>query len=243
MIQYERQRSILNILESRGTASVRELSAAVFASEASVRRDIEALEQQGHVKRIYGGVMLSRFENSVIPLDLRDPEHSAIKDQLAQRAVAMVPDGATLLLDASSTARRMMRHLTHRRDLKIITNNLRLLHEAQGTNVQLYGTGGAYDPQNHAFVGPAAEAYVRGISADFLFFSSQGITEDGEITDVSEEETSLRRVMLTRARRRVFLCDSSKIGIRRVFTLCTRRDVTDILCDAPLPWEQEEVPS
>lgn len=238
MIQYERQQHILTILQNKGTVSIRELSAAVFASEASVRRDVEALEQQGYVKRIYGGVMLSRHENSVIPLDLRDPEHSAIKDQLARRAAALVPDGATILLDASSTTRRIVRHLAHRRDLKIITNNLRLLQEAQGTAIQFYGTGGAYDPTNHAFIGPAAEGYVRSISADILFFSSQGITEDGEITDVSEEETSLRRVMLSRARRRIFLCDSSKIGIRRVFTLCTRHDVTDILCDTPLPWEK-----
>lgn len=237
MIQFERQQHILAILQSRGTASIKDLSAAVFASEASVRRDIEVLEQQGYVKRIYGGVILSRHENSVIPLDLRDPEHSAIKEQLAQRAAALVPDGATVLLDASSTTRRIVRHLAQRRDLRIITNNLRLLHEAQGSEIQFYGTGGAYNPANHAFVGPAAEAYVRGVSADILFFSSQGITEEGEITDVSEEETSLRRVMLSRAQRRVFLCDSSKIGIRRVFTLCTRHDVDDVLCDVPLPWE------
>ncbi len=238
MIQYERQQQILQLLQSRGTASIKELSAVVYASEASVRRDIETLEQQGFVKRIYGGVMLSRHENSIIPLDLRDPEHSAVKEQLARRAAELVPDGATILLDASSTTRRIVRHLAHRHDIKIITNNLRLLHEAQGTDIRFYGTGGAYDPVNHAFVGPAAESYVRGISADILFFSSQGITEEGEITDVSEEETSLRRVMLTRAARKVFLCDSSKLGIRRVFTLCHKEDVTDILCDVPLPWDK-----
>jgi DeoR/GlpR family transcriptional regulator of sugar metabolism len=238
MIQYERQQQILSILQQSGTASVRALSTAVFASEASVRRDIEVLEKQGYVKRIYGGVMLSRHENSVIPLDLRDPEHSAIKEQLAQRAASLVPDGATVLIDASSTTRRILRYLERKRDLKIITNNLRLLQEARDPAMQLYGTGGAYDPGNHAFVGPAAEMYVRGISADIFFFSSQGITEEGEITDVSEEETSLRRVMLSRAKHRIFLCDSSKIGIRRVFTLCTRQDVDEIICDTTLPWEK-----
>lgn len=237
MIQYERQQNILSLLQQRGTASVRELSAAVFASEASVRRDIEVLEKKGYVKRIYGGVMLSRHENSVIPLDLRDPEHSSVKEQLARRAAALIPDGATVLIDASSTTRRILRYLGHRRDLRIITNNLRLLQEAKDPTIQFYGTGGAYNPSNHAFVGPAAEAYVRGISADLLFFSSQGITEEGEITDVSEEETALRRVMLSRAKRRIFLCDSSKIGVRRVFTLCTRQDVDEIICDIPLPWE------
>jgi DeoR/GlpR family transcriptional regulator of sugar metabolism len=45
---------------------------------------------------------------------------------------------------------------------------------------------------------------------------------------------------MERAKRRVFLCDSSKIGVRRVFTLCKKEDVDDIICDVPLPWETGE---
>ena len=88
------------------------------------------------------------------------------------------------------------------------------------------------------FVGAAAENYIRNTYADILFFSSQAISNDGEISDVSEEETSLRRIMLDRAKVKIFLCDSSKIGQKKTFTLCTKDNVNEIICDATLPWEQ-----
>ena len=78
---------------------------------------------------------------------------------------------------------------------------------------------------------------MRNVSADILFFSSQAISEDGEISDVSEEETSLRRVMLSRAKKKIFLCDSSKLGLEKTFRLCSKNDVDVIICDEKLPWE------
>jgi len=104
-------------------------------------------------------------------------------------------------------------------------------------HIRIYGSGGILLPEDHAFAGPAAEAFLRGINADLLFFSSLCLSDDGEISDPSEIETSLRRVMLERAHRRYFLCDASKFGTRAAFTLCHRDALTGILSDAPLPWE------
>ena len=66
-----------------------------------------------------------------------------------------------------------------------------------------------------------------------MFFSSQGLSHEGEITDVSEEETAIRRAMIRRAARQVFLCDSAKIGIERVNTLCRIDEISDTICDRP----------
>lgn len=239
MMQYDRQQTILSLMRERRSATVKELSALVYASEASVRRDLEVLENKGFVERVYGGVVLSEYKNSEVPISLRDAEHHAVKEKIAQRAAQMIPDGSTILLDASSTARRIVKYIGHARDLRIITSNLSVFEELGNLNVEAYCTGGAFRRTGHDFVGAAAEAYVRSVSADIVFFSSQGISDDGEITDVSEERTALRRVMMERSRRRVFLCDASKIGVRRVFTLCTKDDVDDIVCDVPLPWERE----
>ncbi|MBQ8331230.1 MAG: DeoR/GlpR transcriptional regulator [Clostridia bacterium] len=239
MLQFERQEAILRILEDKKNASIRELAAQLFTSEASIRRDIEVLEQQGLVKRVYGGVLLSRYENEVVPVRLRDSDHSAVKEEIARRAAAMIQDGDTIIMDASSTVRRVLKYITHRRNLKIITNNLRIFSDYTGNNIQLYCTGGTYSAGNHAFTGPSAENYLRTISADYLFFSSQGITADGIISDVSEEETALRRVMIARTAKQFFLCDSSKIGLQKLFTLCNKDDITGVICDARLPWEEE----
>lgn len=241
MIQYDRQQQILSLLSGKGSATVKELAAAVFASEASVRRDITALESEGFVRRVYGGVVLSDYKNKAVPLALRESDHSRSKEELASRAAALVENGTTLFLDASSTVTRMIKYLGNARDLRIITNSISALEEVAklgNTEIKAYCTGGEFDPSAKAFFGPAAESYARSVSADVLFFSSQGVSEEGEISDVSEAETSLRRVMLERTRRSIFLCDSSKVGVKKTFTLCGKDSVSCMICDIPLPWEE-----
>lgn len=239
MVVYERQREILNYLKQKQFATVSELAKIVWSSESSVRRDVKALEQKGYVKQIYGGVVLPEYEHSVVPISLRDPAHSAIKEDLARRAAEQLFDGATVLMDGSSTVRRIIKYIGNFKNLKIITNNQRIFSTCDSAEVKLYCTGGLYIPQSHIFVGSVAESYVNSINADILFFSSQAISETGEISDSSEEETALRRAMLSRAKRKIFLCDSSKIGLARTFTLCTRDSVDMIICDRALPWEDK----
>lgn len=231
MIQLERHKKIIQILEREQFITIRKLSKELFCSESSLRRDIQVLEKSGIVTHIHGGIMLTKFQNSVVPIEYRNSENSANKEIIAQKAAKLVCSGNTVLMDASSTTRRIAKYLSNLKNVKIITNNHRLFDEINDPNIKMYCTGGTYNPANHCFVGPAAEAYVRSVYADIVFFSSQGISADGDISDVSEEETSLRRTMLLRAKRRVFLCDSSKIGIQKIFLLCNRSEVQDIICE------------
>lgn len=237
MIGYERRQKILEYLEEKRSATISELAETLYVSEASVRRDIAGLEAEGYVNKIYGGVLLSKYRNDVVPVSLRDGEHSGVKDELARRAAQLINSGDTVMIDASSTTRRIIKYLGSVRDVKIITNNMKIFSECQNPHLKLYCTGGMYSQSNHALVGPAAENYLRGVTADFLFFSSQGITEDGIISDVSEEESSLRRVMIAQAKNSFFLCDSSKIGVRKMFTLCRAEELNGVICDKKLPWE------
>jgi DeoR/GlpR family transcriptional regulator of sugar metabolism len=239
MIQYERQQNILQYLEKHHTATVKQLAKTVYASEASVRRDLNLLEKQGVVSRVYGGVILSKYQNAVVPLVLRKQENISQKEWIAQRAAKLVSDGTTIFIDASSTAGRIVKYLNGLHNLRIITNSLNVVEEAAKNNIEVWSTGGKYFSANRALVGPYADNFLRSVNIDILFFSSQGITIDGKISDVSERETALRRVALENSKRKVFLCDASKIGVQRTFFLCTRFDVDDIICDKALPWEDE----
>ena len=111
--------------------------------------------------------------------------------------------GDTLLLDASSTVRRMIKYLSGRKGLTLMTNNDRIFGELAGLDARVFCTGGEYVRENHAFAGPVAEAAVRGFWADKVFFSSQGLSEAGEVSDHSEAENALRRVMLERAGQKI----------------------------------------
>ena len=233
----DRRGQILSILAAHGTVSVGDFAKQLHISESSVRRDLALMEEEGVVRRVHGGAMLTSNENAVVPLSMRDGEHSAQKERLARRAAAMVQDGDIILLDASSTVRRMVKYLAPLKNLTIITNNARILDELGPCSARVYCTGGEFLRENHAFAGPAAEAFIRTIWADKLFFSSQGVSAMGEVSDHSEAETTLRRVMLQRAAEKICLLDDSKLGRRCVFRLCGRDEVDVFLCERELPWE------
>ena len=237
MTVYERQNTILNFLKQQHFATIKELSKIVWSSESSIRRDIKTLENKGYVKQFYGGVILSGYENSVVPVSLRNHYNSSIKEELAKRAAMHFFDGATVFMDGSSTVRRIVKYINTFHRIKIITNNQLIFNEVFSPEVQIYCTGGRFVPENNIFVGSATENFLKSVSADIMFFSSQAISITGEISDASEEETYLRKVMLSRAKKKIFLCDSSKIGLNYTFTVCNKDEIDEIICDKKLPWE------
>lgn len=234
MTVFERRQKIIEFVKERRFTTVNEISKAVWSSESSVRRDLKDLQRQGVINQVYGGVTLPKYEHSVVPAAVRDPSNSVVKDMLAKRAAEHLFDGATIILDGSSTVRRIMKYVDKFHSLTIITNNLRVFEEYRGEGATLICTGGVFFENGNIFIGRAAEDFIRGINADILFFSSQALSDDGEISDASEEETALRRVMISRSKKKVFLCDSSKLGRRHTYRLCTLEDVDEVICDSAL---------
>lgn len=238
MTVYERQNKIMNFLKQQHFTTIKELSKIVWASESSVRRDVKALENKNCLKQIYGGVVYPGFENSVVPIALRDHYNSSVKEELAKQASKYFYDGATVFMDGSSTVRRIIKYINNFHRIKIITNNQHVFNEVISPEISLYCTGGRFLSEDKIFVGNIAENFVKGIHADLMFFSSQGISVTGEITDASDEETALRQAMLSRAKKKIFLCDSSKIGLQYTFTVCNKDRIDHIICDKNLPWEE-----
>ena len=231
MIQYERQNQILHQLEQNPSISIRKLAATLYASEATVRRDLRELESRGLIRRVYGGAILTQSLGLNAPLYIRNQEKSEIKDKIAQEAASLIHNGDTLLLDASSTTQHLVKYLPAFRDLTVITNCMTILEKLADTKINLICTGGKY------IVGHQTQEMLRNIYADLLFFSSQGIGENGDISDSNEEETALRRVMLQRARKRVFLCHSDKLGRQCLYHVCNYRELNAVICDVPLDFD------
>ena len=238
MLQYERQKSILDYLKLNKAATVKELAEAIYTSEASVRRDLAFLEKDGHIKRVYGGVMLASHANEVVPVELRDSANTKVKDEIAKAAAGLIKNGDTVFMDASTTVFRICKYIKDKSNIKIITNNIRVAQELGGSDIKVYCTGGEFFGKRDCFLGSFAEAFIENVYADIMFFSSQGISEAGLISDVDERENSLRAKMLKNAKQKVFLCDYSKFGVTRPFILCTKDDVDKIICEKKIEFKK-----
>lgn len=221
MFEIERLDRILALLREKQTATVKALSSQLYASEATVRRDLNELEKRGLIKRVHGGAVLLDSANRELPLYVREQQNVEAKRIIAAKAARYLQDGQVIFLDASSTVMFLIKHLESFQSLTIITNGLKTAQELSSLNHKVYCTGGLMLHNSSAYVGDFAADFVRHFNADVFFFSSRGMTEDGRITDESSEETNIRRVMFAQSRKRIFLCDRSKIGKTYCYNLCS----------------------
>lgn len=231
----ERHNKILDILEKRSSASVHYLAQALYVSEPTIRRDLAILREQGKIRRTFGGAVLSDMINREVPFALREHENRQAKDAIARMAAKHIRDGQIIFLDASSTASYLTPYLASFSDLTVITNSPKTSLKLAELKIRSLSTGGLLLENSIAFVGAHAENFVRNFNADIFFFSCRGITEDGQLTDSSMEESQLRRIMMQHAKKKIFLCTSNKIGRQYMYNLCGASAVDGILCERNLP--------
>lgn len=235
---YEREERILNALLEKDTMSIHELAGKLYVSVPTLRRDLIKLEQLGKVIRTHGGARLrKRPADAQVPILLREQEQNTAKDAIARKAAARIHDGDTIMLDASTSAYSIIPYLADFNDLIVITSSAKASFLLGQMGIHNICTGGRMLTHSFAYYGDDAENTVRSYHADVLFFSSRGLSPDGWLTDKSIEENSLRKVMLRQAKKKIFLCDSRKIGHVFLNTLCHLEDVDEIICEAPIPQE------
>ena len=234
MLQIERFKQIRALLEKTPTLRIGQLANLLYVSEATVRRDVDTMEKDGLLKRVYGGVTLNKED---MPLTLRSFQHADMKDEIGKKAAELVKDGQTIFIDSSSTALHILPYIKHKKDMTVISNSQKVIDTLAFTNNQLILTGGELIPRNLAYVGALACRSLDMYRPELVFFSSQGIDINGEITDVSESETALRRAAIRRGIQTVFLCDSSKAG--RIYThhVCYKSEISKIITDSNFPKE------
>lgn len=226
MLEYERLDQIIACLRERQTDTVKNLAKRLYASEATIRRDLTELERRGLVKRLHGGAALIDGVQRELPLFLREQQNVAAKRDVAARATQYLRDGQVIFMDASSTVMFLIKYFEGYQNLTIVTNGMKTAQVLSGLSHKTYCTGGLMLHNSSAYVGDYAADFVRHFNADVFFFSSRGVSEDGRITDASSEENHIRRVMLEQSRQHIFLCDSSKRGKTYCYNLC-RLDQVD----------------
>lgn len=229
MLHLERQTEMMELLRERKTMTVRALSELLFTSESTVRRDLSELERAGKVRRTFGGVVLEETLTKEVPRLLRKTQNHEAKKTIAQKARTYLSNGKVVFLDASTTVAHLVPVLAEYSELTVITNSPSTALELGEVGIRTFCTGGALLPSSQAFVGAQAEDFVRRFNADLMFFSSRGVTEDGRITDSSIEESRLRQVMMQRAKKKIYLYDTSKLGKDYMVNLCHIDEVDAVI--------------
>ncbi len=227
----ERQRAILDLLTRQGGVRVAVLAADFRVTPETVRRDLERLEQDGHLVRSYGGAIPRDLDRTELPLDVRETVHLEQKRAIAAHAAAGVREGHVIALDASSTARGAARLLPNV-PLTVVTNSLAVamaLHDR--SKIRVVATGGVLDGPSRSFVGEMAAEVLDRFHFTRAFISCQGIDLERGLSVTADEQAGIKRRMVALAEEAVLLADSSKFGVKAVEFFAKVTDVDTIITD------------
>lgn len=233
MLKKEREREIINMLNSAdGFMTIKELCKKLYASESSIRRDLTVLERNGIIKKTYGGAELITNYSNVIAFNKRAHHNTEAKKTIAKKAALLIKNGDIIFLDQSSSAFYLACMLSSADNLTVVTNNTEIINLLSPTNIKVIASGGYLSQENRTcMLGNTAIRVFENIYADICFFSTKSLSDDGIISDCTEEEVEVRHPMYQNARKKVFLCDSEKFGTRSPYKQCTLRDVDYLISE------------
>lgn len=222
---------LIRLLEAGGSQPIPRLAAALGVSDETVRREVAALAGQGRVARRHGAVGLPGAFGEA-PWARRMGENAAAKQAIGRRFAAMVPDGASLMLDTGTTTAWAARALSAHRGLTVITNSTdiaRTLAAAPGARVFL--AGGELRADSAAAFGAEALAYLARFRVGFAVISAGALGPAG-VQDAEPDEAEVARAMLAAGERRVVLADAAKAGRRALAQVAGWGEVSDLVTDA-----------
>lgn len=236
MTTYQRREALLDVLRKQPGLRVPELARILGISEGTVRNDFNALEQEGRLKRVYGGAVLndqSQFENNSFLR--RYQQHAAAKLAIARQAVALVNDGESILLDASSTAYYLARALSERERLRVMTNGFEVARElAQNPSNTVILIGGVVNNDSSSVTGLLSEQIILQMHIEKAFFSCSGFSLDRGMTEVHFEEAQLKRKAIESSRQVIALIDSSKMGKEDLTPFARSDQIAHLITDSGL---------
>jgi DeoR/GlpR family transcriptional regulator of sugar metabolism len=230
----ERQDALLRRIQKQSRITVAEICQEFAVSEATARRDLDALTEQGDVRRVHGGALALRQAPPEPPVLQRAGEQANHKKRIGESAAAEIVDGETIFLGSGTTVYEVARHLG-RRELTVITNSLLVINElSQAPNISLISLGGAFRRSELSFIGHITEQSLSELRADKVIIGIRAVDPEEGLTNDYLAETRTDRAILRIGRKVILVADHTKIGrvatafvapITAVHTLVTNREI------------------
>lgn len=224
----ERRNKIARILLRDGSIRAADMAELFHVSTETIRKDIIYLEENGIAEKNHGGA-IARANAVERPLDEKDLVNAEEKNEIALKVMKLIPDHATVILDAGSTTNAIAKQLLMRSGITIFTNSLTLVATLADSDNVLYMTGGRIRESSHAAVGGWALDALGSIHADLAFLGSDGFKGMDGPTTLSYEEAEFKKQCVKSAEKAYTVADSAKILRSDRFMYCRWENLEGIV--------------
>ena len=235
----QRRRAVVELVTAKGSVSFAQLKEAFpNVSDMTLRTDLKALDQARRLVRVHGGA--KSVEVVVGTDDLlgrRTARNAEAKQRIAQKAVELLHPNTAFFLDSGSTTTAVARLLPDEPYL-IYTSGLSCAIElARLAAPRVYLPGGALNRYSMSVCGVQSMNDLQRVNFDLMLLGVTSYSPEAGFSCNVEEEAQLKRVVMQRSERVAVLMDSSKLGLKSTFTICSLPEVDLVISDGSLPEE------
>lgn len=229
------------MFESRDFLDLETLCRELDASESSIRRDLDVLEEQNVLKRVYGGaVPMQPRGNGAFDFTVERERFSDEKSRIARLTASLIEDGQTVILDGGSTVAAVAQELAGK-SLHIVTNSLPIAEALETRrNIELTLTGGYLDPRIRVMLGPLCEQMLSLIRADVLIMGIGSISEAG-LSNNNTLVVGSEQKMIEIASKVIIVADHTKFGRSAMIPVAQLDAADTVVSDTDLAAEYMEL--
>lgn len=237
MLAAQRQALILEEVRRTGGVRVADLVERLNVSDMTIRRDLDALAQQGLVVKVHGGATEPVGHSTEEPgFEAKAVLQEREKRAIGRVAARLVQPGAAVGLSAGTTTWALAHYLRDVPRITVVTNSIRVadvFHRAPHPEQTILLTGGMRTPSD-ALVGPFAVAAIRSLNLDIVFLGVHGMDEHRGFTTPNLMEAESDRALVEASRRLVVVADHTKWGVVGMSTIARLEDADTVVTDAAI---------
>lgn len=229
---HERRKQIIELLNKNEVVKVSELMELFQVSIETVRRDLEYLEEEELLKRVYGGAVLPQPKAIEPPYESREIKYFEEKKAIGKAAVELVRDEDVIAIDIGTTTLEFARNLVGKRKVTVITNSMKIaMILSEDSNIRVIMLGGEVRKGEFAVSGFLTGGNMNGFHVEKYFMGAGGLSIAKGVTDYHIEESNVRRVTIENSQKVIVLCDQSKIGVVAMNKVCAMEQVDILVTD------------
>ncbi|WP_018151117.1 DeoR/GlpR family DNA-binding transcription regulator [Leeia oryzae] len=227
MWQEERHQRIKALLSAQQRISIEQIISTLNVSRETVRRDVLAMEQQGLLKRVHGGIIQTEDE---APIAERAQSRVQYKRDIARATLPFIRPGQTLFMDAGTTTTILAEELAQIGGVTVITNSFdAALKLRSAPNIEIIVLGGNINHRAPATIGSKAIAEIYQYKADLALLSPVALDVVQGACNYDYQETELAQAMARQSKARLILADYSKLGQSSRAQYCALKDITQLI--------------
>jgi DeoR/GlpR family transcriptional regulator of sugar metabolism len=236
MLRAERQANILQLIRERGFVKNETLASIFKVTQATIRRDLKALKEQSLIRLDHGGSYDVDFlaSGSEPVYETKVYVNKERKRLIAQKAVDLIKDNETIILDSGTTNAQIAHNLRnqHFENVTVVTCDIVVANTLGSVkNINVLVLGGILRKSYYSLYGPYTEMALKNIRANKLFLGIDAASMDVGVSNIVLEEVPVKQLMIQNSDQVVMVADSSKFGVNAPYKVCPWEDIDYVITD------------